>query len=54
MLVKETTTLHKVLSKYLSEETVHTIMSQVVQIIRDRLGSQYLELNPQSESAKAL
>jgi vacuolar protein sorting-associated protein 54 len=52
LLVKETTTLHKVLSKYLESNTVQAIMLQVIESIRQKLYPQYTEIELKSDSAK--
>jgi vacuolar protein sorting-associated protein 54 len=53
VLVKETVTLHKVLSKYLSSQAVEMIMSQVFAAITHQLGEEYTEIKIQSAEAKA-
>lgn len=52
MLVKETATLHKVLSKYLSQQTVETVMSEVLAAIHHRLSEEYAKIELKSEDAK--
>lgn len=52
MLVKETATLHKVLSKYLSQQTVETVMSEVLAAIHHRLSEEYTKIELKSEDAK--
>lgn len=52
MLVKETATLHKVLSKYLALATVETVMSEVLAAIVHRLTEEYTKSELKSEDAK--
>ncbi|GMK55478.1 hypothetical protein CspeluHIS016_0205340 [Cutaneotrichosporon spelunceum] len=52
MLVKETATLHKVLSKYLANPTVEAVMSQVIAAYVSRLGDEYIKVELKSEEAK--
>lgn len=52
MLVKETATLHKVLSKYLSNNTVESVMSQVIAAYVHRLSEEYNKVELKSEDAK--
>jgi vacuolar protein sorting-associated protein 54 len=52
MLVKETATLHKVLSKYLANATVESVMSQVIAAYVSRLGDEYTKVELKSEDAK--
>ncbi|KAG6335208.1 hypothetical protein ID866_3879 [Astraeus odoratus] len=52
LLVKETVTLHKVLSRYLSAPTVEYVMSQVFAIINHRLSEEYTRIDLQSQEAK--
>nr|ODN89258.1 hypothetical protein L204_06195 [Cryptococcus depauperatus CBS 7855] len=52
MLVKETATLHKVLSKYLASETVETVLSEVVVSITTRLIEEYSRIEVTSEEGK--
>lgn len=52
MLVKETTTLHKVLSKYLSSQAVSIVMSQVISATRERFGDIMGKVELKSEDAK--
>ncbi|CAK9781060.1 Vps54-domain-containing protein [Cutaneotrichosporon oleaginosum] len=52
MLVKETATLHKVLSKYLAHATVEAVMSQVIAAYVSRLGDEYTKVELKSEDAK--
>ncbi|WWC87960.1 uncharacterized protein L201_002862 [Kwoniella dendrophila CBS 6074] len=52
MLVKETATLHKVLSKYLAASTVDTVMSEVIGAIVHRLSEEYGKIEFKSEEAK--
>lgn len=51
-LVKEITTLHKVLTKYLSPSTVHSIMGQVLDASNDKLGEEYKKVEFKTEDAK--
>ncbi|WVQ93468.1 hypothetical protein IAU59_000542 [Kwoniella sp. CBS 9459] len=52
MLVKETATLHKVLSKYLAASTVEVVMSEVIGAIVHRLSEEYGKVEFKSEDAK--
>ncbi|KAG9012078.1 hypothetical protein FRB94_011774 [Tulasnella sp. JGI-2019a] len=52
VLVKETVTLHKVLSKYLSGPTVELIMSQVFATVTHRLTEEYGKIELPSQEAK--
>ncbi|OCF43342.1 hypothetical protein I317_02780 [Kwoniella heveanensis CBS 569] len=52
MLVKETATLHKVLSKYLAMSTVEVVMSEVIGAIVHRLSEEYGKVEFKSEDAK--
>ncbi|WWC68573.1 uncharacterized protein I206_102503 [Kwoniella pini CBS 10737] len=52
MLVKETATLHKVLSKYLAASTVDSVMSEVITAIVHRLSEEYSKIEFKSEEAK--
>ncbi|KAK4689929.1 vacuolar protein sorting-associated protein 54, partial [Tremellales sp. Uapishka_1] len=52
MLVKETATLHKVLSKYLAQQTVEDVMSQVLAAIVHRLSEEYGSVELKSDEAK--
>ncbi|KAL4067713.1 Vps54-like protein-domain-containing protein [Scleroderma citrinum] len=52
LLVKETVTLHKVLSRYLSAPTVEYVMSQVFAAINHRLSEEYTNIEMQSQEAK--
>jgi len=52
MLVKETATLHKVLSKYLAQQTVEGVMSQVLAASVHRLSEEYNKVEFKSEDAK--
>lgn len=52
MLVKETATLHKVLSKYLASNTVIAVMSQVLAASVHRLTEEYAKIELKSEDAK--
>ncbi|KAK8861632.1 hypothetical protein IAR55_002455 [Kwoniella newhampshirensis] len=52
MLVKETATLHKVLSKYLAASTVEGVMSEVIAAIVSRLSDEYGKVEFKSDEAK--
>ncbi|ORY24063.1 Vps54-like protein-domain-containing protein [Naematelia encephala] len=52
MLVKETATLHKVLSKYLATQTVEGVMSEVLAAIVYRLSEEYGKVELKSDEAK--
>jgi vacuolar protein sorting-associated protein 54 len=52
LLVKETVTLHKVLSRYLSAPIVEYVMSQVFAAINHRLSEEYGQIELQSQEAK--
>lgn len=52
LLVKETVTLHKVLSRYLAAPAVEYVMSQVFAAINHRLSDEYLKAELQSQEAK--
>ncbi|KDQ07071.1 hypothetical protein BOTBODRAFT_39119 [Botryobasidium botryosum FD-172 SS1] len=52
LLVKETVTLHKVLSKYLTLPAVEYVMSQVFAAINHRLGEEYGKIELPSQEAK--
>ncbi|OWZ27431.1 hypothetical protein C343_05816 [Cryptococcus neoformans C23] len=52
MLVKESSTLHKVLTKYLGHEEVESIMKRVVGEIGRRLGEEFGKVEMQNEDAK--
>ncbi|KAL1406348.1 hypothetical protein Q8F55_008047 [Vanrija albida] len=52
MLTKETQTLHKVLSKYLSQATVEGVMSQVLAASVHRLSEEFTKVEFKSEDAK--
>jgi vacuolar protein sorting-associated protein 54 len=52
MLVKETATLHKVLSKYLASSTVETVLAEVLGAIVSRLGEEYGKIELKSDDAK--
>lgn len=52
MLVKETATLHKVLSKYLAASTVETVLAEVLGAIVTRLGEEYTKIELKSDEAK--
>ncbi|TFY63612.1 hypothetical protein EVG20_g6246 [Dentipellis fragilis] len=53
LLVKETVTLHKVLSRYLSSAVVEYVMSQVFAAINHRLSEEYTNIELPSPEAKA-
>jgi len=52
-LVKETATLHKVLSKYLQSQTLEIVMMQVFSTINSRLAEEYSKIELRSEAAKS-
>ncbi|KAH0830648.1 Vps54-domain-containing protein [Lanmaoa asiatica] len=52
LLVKETVTLHKVLSRYLSAPIVEYVMSQVFAAINHRLSEEYGQIELRSQEAK--
>ncbi|KAG9318566.1 Vps54-like protein-domain-containing protein [Chiua virens] len=52
LLVKETVTLHKVLSRYLSAPIVEYVMSQVFAAINHRLSEEYNQIELQTQEAK--
>ncbi|CAE6420707.1 unnamed protein product [Rhizoctonia solani] len=52
VLVKETATLHKVLTRYLSEHASELIMSQVFAAINHRLSEEYGKIDLPSQEAK--
>jgi vacuolar protein sorting-associated protein 54 len=52
MLVKETATLHKVLSKYLAPSTVEIVLAEVLGAIVSRLGEEYGKVELKSDDAK--
>ncbi|KAG2158484.1 Vps54-like protein-domain-containing protein [Suillus bovinus] len=52
LLVKETVTLHKVLSRYLTAPVVEYVMSQVFAAINHRLSEEYSKIDLQSQEAK--
>jgi len=52
MLIKETLTLHKVLSKYLTSQAVEYVMSQVFAAINHRLSEEYGKIELPSQEAK--
>lgn len=52
MLVKETVTLHKVLSRYLSTPIVEYVMTQVFAAINHRLSEEYQKIDLPSQEAK--
>ena len=51
-LVKETTTLHKVLLRYLPPSSLETVMMQVLSQIGARLAEEYGKIELKSEAAK--
>ncbi|KAL5529345.1 hypothetical protein ACEPAG_5330 [Sanghuangporus baumii] len=52
LLVKETITLHKVLSRYLQESALEFIMSQVFAAINHRLSEEYGKIDLPNQEAK--
>jgi vacuolar protein sorting-associated protein 54 len=52
LLVKETVTLHKVLSRYLTAPVVEYVMSQVFATINHRISEEYSKIDLQSQEAK--
>ncbi|KAG7092659.1 hypothetical protein E1B28_008996 [Marasmius oreades] len=52
LLVKETVTLHKVLSRYLSSGVVEDVMSQVFAAVNHRLSEEYGKIELPGEGAK--
>lgn len=52
LLVKETVTLHKVLSRYLTAAVVEYVMTQVFAAIDQRLSEEYSKIDLQSQEAK--
>ncbi|KAG1754389.1 Vps54-like protein-domain-containing protein [Suillus lakei] len=52
LLVKETVTLHRVLSRYLTAPVVEYVMSQVFAAINHRLSEEYSKIDLQSQEAK--
>ncbi|KAG1903777.1 Vps54-like protein-domain-containing protein [Suillus fuscotomentosus] len=52
LLVKETVTLHKVLSRYLTAPVVEYVMSQVFAAINHRLSEEYSKIDLQNQEAK--
>ncbi|KAF8512270.1 Vps54-like protein-domain-containing protein [Gautieria morchelliformis] len=52
LLVKETVTLHKVLSKYLATPAVELVMTQVLAAINHRLSEEYGKVELGSQEAK--
>ncbi|KAI0797556.1 Vps54-like protein-domain-containing protein [Abortiporus biennis] len=52
LLVKETVTLHKVLSRYLSPSVVEFVMTQVFAAINHRLSEEYTSIELPSQEAK--
>lgn len=52
MLVKETATLHKVLSKYLATSTVESVLAEVLGAIVTRLSEEYTKIELKSDDAK--
>jgi vacuolar protein sorting-associated protein 54 len=53
LLVKEATTLHKVLSKYLARSSVNGIMLQVVEAIWHGISAEYARVELLTDAAKA-
>lgn len=52
MLVKETATLHKVLSKYLASSTVESVLAEVLNSIVTRLTEEYTKIELKSDEAR--
>lgn len=52
MLVKESSTLHKVLTKYLGHDEVEGVMKRVIGEIGRRLGEEFGKIKVQNEDAK--
>lgn len=52
MLVKETATLHKVLSKYLAPSTVESVLAEVLEAIVSRLSEEYGKVELKSDDSK--
>ncbi|TYJ51446.1 hypothetical protein B9479_007981 [Cryptococcus floricola] len=52
MLVKESATLHKVLSKYVASATVEHVMGDVIEAIARRLSEEFGKVELKSEEAK--
>ncbi|ODN74901.1 hypothetical protein L198_08208 [Cryptococcus wingfieldii CBS 7118] len=52
MLVKESATLHKVLSKYVSSSTVEHVMGDVIEAIARRLSEEFGKVELKSEEAR--
>lgn len=50
ILVKETTTLHRVLTKHLPETSIQVIMGPVFASYKDQLGAPLKEANPRTEA----
>jgi vacuolar protein sorting-associated protein 54 len=53
LLVKETATLHKVLSRYLSQSVVEYVMTQVFAAINHRLSEEYSAIDLPNQEAKS-
>ncbi|KZO95785.1 Vps54-domain-containing protein [Calocera viscosa TUFC12733] len=53
MIVKETVTLHKVLSRYLSGPVVEYVMEQVLGTMNSRLAEEYTKIDLPSKDAKS-
>ncbi|KZT57023.1 Vps54-domain-containing protein [Calocera cornea HHB12733] len=53
MIVKETVTLHKVLSRYLSGPVVEYVMEQVLGTMNSRLAEEYTKIDLPNKDAKA-
>lgn len=53
LLVKETVTLHKVLSRYLAKAVVEYVMSEVFATINHRLSEEYTKIELPTSDAKA-
>lgn len=50
--MKETATLHKVLSKYLASSTVESVLAEVLGAIVTRLGEEFTKVELKSDDAK--
>ncbi|CDZ97217.1 Vacuolar sorting protein VPS45 [Phaffia rhodozyma] len=53
LLVKETSQLHKILSRYLPDQTVESVLSQVFASINHELSSAYADVILKSDEAKS-
>lgn len=52
LLVKESTTLYRVLSKFLSDQSLQMIMGQVVDAMRTKIGDAYAKIELKTEDGK--